>query len=617
MKPPLFFVLVLVGLTVFLTACPGNSTPDPKTFQLQVDLAGDGEGVVTSDPTGVDCGDDCDNTFNEGTTVTLTAQAGEGSSFEGFEGCTVNANTANVCTVEMDAAKTVTATFDEEDTGGDTFDLEVELAGLGIGTVTSQPSGIDCTSDIGGDCSTSFDAATSVTLTAAPTSEDSIFTGFSSNCVVDESDANICTVEVADSTEATTVTATFAASGADQFVLNVAKDGAGTGTVTSNPDGINCGTDCTETFAEATTVTLTATPDEGSEFAGFTNCVTGDTANECTVDVSNADAPIDVTASFNEEGDPSKVTLTIDSKGNGADQAVFLVEEATTGGQAYSGPIQFDPGTDVDIQVRLGATSTTNFLGWSGACTGTPSTEKCELTLAEDTDVIGIFSDGSESTANGTIAGASDDAEEYLDTNPNNTSVTVGDVTVTSGDLDFAYDTVAQVPILSGMRFTGIDLPADATILYSYIQFRADAASPTDGSGTPDNPDDDLPDVNLVISGEASDSSSTFFEIIRNLSGTGRPKTNATVAWSPAAWSQGSGNAPTKQTPDVTSIVQEITSRGGWDGAGGTGGTLTFFVEPPKDENGDYIANEQNYRQADTAEGTGTPARLIILYETP
>jgi hypothetical protein len=60
--------------------------------------------------------------------------------------------------------------------------------------------------------------------------------------------------------------------------LTVNKAGAGTGTVTSDDGGINCGADCEETYGECPTtpgklmgeqveVTLRATPDEGSVFS--------------------------------------------------------------------------------------------------------------------------------------------------------------------------------------------------------------------------------------------------------------------------------------------------------------------------------------------------------------
>jgi hypothetical protein len=52
------------------------------------------------------------------------------------------------------------------------------------------------------------------------------------------------------------------------LALSVAKTGTGSGTVTSNPAGINCGTDCTENYNVGTSVTLTAIPATGFTFAG-------------------------------------------------------------------------------------------------------------------------------------------------------------------------------------------------------------------------------------------------------------------------------------------------------------------------------------------------------------
>jgi len=51
--------------------------------------------------------------------------------------------------------------------------------------------------------------------------------------------------------------------------LTVTKQGNGTGAVTSDPPGIDCGADCTESYDNGTVVTLTANPDPGSVFAGW------------------------------------------------------------------------------------------------------------------------------------------------------------------------------------------------------------------------------------------------------------------------------------------------------------------------------------------------------------
>jgi hypothetical protein len=78
------------------------------TYQMTVTKAGTGDGLVTSSPPGIDCGDTCSVYLQEDSAVTLTATADEGSTFNGWsDACSGTAD----CVVTMDAAKSVTATF--------------------------------------------------------------------------------------------------------------------------------------------------------------------------------------------------------------------------------------------------------------------------------------------------------------------------------------------------------------------------------------------------------------------------------------------------------------------------------------------------------------------------
>ena len=87
-------------------------------------------------------------------------------------------------------------------------------------------------------------------------------------------------------------------------VLTVSKAGNGSGAVTSTPAGITCGTTCNASFTQNAAVTLTATPDNGSTFAGWGGACSGTTAT-CTVTMDNAKT---VTATFN------KATVTADTQ---------------------------------------------------------------------------------------------------------------------------------------------------------------------------------------------------------------------------------------------------------------------------------------------------------------
>jgi len=86
-----------------------ETTSPPKTYMLTVDKFG--EGIVTSDISGVNCGDDCSEAHNEGTTVVLTATSSStnGYQFSSWAGC--DSISGNTCTVTMDKDKTVLPSY--------------------------------------------------------------------------------------------------------------------------------------------------------------------------------------------------------------------------------------------------------------------------------------------------------------------------------------------------------------------------------------------------------------------------------------------------------------------------------------------------------------------------
>jgi hypothetical protein len=160
--------------------------------------------------------------------------------------------------------------------------LSVTKDGNGSGTVTSTPAGINCSSD----CSEKFPFGTAVTLTPTASSGSS-FTGWSGAC----SGSGDCVVTMDADRD---VTATFTL---ESYQLTVAKDGTGSGTVTSTPAGIDCGSDCSESFTYGTMVTLTATADTSNTFSGWSDACSG--SGDCMVTMDTAKS---VTATFNPAG---------------------------------------------------------------------------------------------------------------------------------------------------------------------------------------------------------------------------------------------------------------------------------------------------------------------------
>ena len=78
-----------------------------------------------------------------------------------------------------------------------------------------------------------------------------------------------------------------------RHAFTVARSGAGSGTVASDPAGIDCGAGCSAQFSQGTTVVLRATPAPGSAFGGWSGACSG--TADC---VLTADAAKTVTATF-------------------------------------------------------------------------------------------------------------------------------------------------------------------------------------------------------------------------------------------------------------------------------------------------------------------------------
>ena len=274
------------------------------TFALTVVKAGGGSGSVTSTPAGIECGATCTTIFDSGTAVALTAMPATGSLFAGWSGACGGTGS---CEVTMNAARSVTATFIPAIP--DAVLAPTALA-FGSRTLGAPPA--------------SLQATLQNTGTAALVVGSFAITGANA---ADFSQQNTCGASVPVGSSCT-ITASFAPTAAGSrtaalsfatndpleptlqvplsgtgvlpaFALTVSKAGAGNGTVTSAPPGIDCGASCTSNFDSGTLLALTAVPGAGSFFDGWSGDCTG--AGSCNLVMSAARA---VTATF-------KATTTI------------------------------------------------------------------------------------------------------------------------------------------------------------------------------------------------------------------------------------------------------------------------------------------------------------------
>jgi Cellulase (glycosyl hydrolase family 5)/Bacterial Ig domain/Divergent InlB B-repeat domain len=168
---------------------------------------------------------------------------------------------------------------------------ELTVTKNGSGKVLSDPAGIYCgASGVIWVCSNSFVSNSLIKLSASP-NPGSSFSGWGGACA---GNGWVCFVTMS---EAKTVTATFNPFVTNTNQLTITTEGTGSGTVISNPTGINCGpkTTCAAAFDQCTPVTLTAVAAQGSRFAGWGGACSGNSST-CSTVVST-DKP--VTATFN------------------------------------------------------------------------------------------------------------------------------------------------------------------------------------------------------------------------------------------------------------------------------------------------------------------------------
>ena len=155
----------------------------------------------------------------------------------------------------------------------------------------------------------------------------------------------------------------------------------GNGSINSAPSGIACGKTCSGTFNTGSTVHLSAQPDAGWTFAGWSGDCSG--MEDCALSKDSR-----VTAAFRQPPPPppppprGKRTLSVTLAGHGR------VQSAPSGIDCSSScSASYDDGARVQLTAQPDAGW--SFTSWSGACSGSPAS--CVITLSSDQVATATF----------------------------------------------------------------------------------------------------------------------------------------------------------------------------------------------------------------------------------
>lgn len=187
------------------------------------------------------------------------------------------------------------------------------------------------------------------------------------------------------------------------------------------------------------------------------------------------------------------------------------------------------------------------------------------------------------------VSSSSDDVEEILALNGQDGPV--GEMDLTSSDLEFGELSGGQGLMGVGLRFNYVGLPSDATITSAKLQFTVD--------NTGSNP------VTLLIYGEQSGSPSAFDNSSGNLSK--RKFTSASALWDIPAWPTDEVRGSDQQTIDFSEVLQEIINQSDWV----PGNSINLFLIPTGESIN--VTSTSGGREAVTYDADSANAAELIL----
>ncbi|MCS7307051.1 MAG: InlB B-repeat-containing protein, partial [Aquificaceae bacterium] len=247
------------------------------------------------------------------------------------------------------------------------FGTVVAVSKLGAGDISASTGNLNC----GNACSVQYGFYAKVRLTANA-SQGSSFSGWAGDCSACGNNVS-CDVEV---NKSKFCLAQFTQTSG--YTLTVNRQGSGSGTVVSNPQGINCGQTCSASFNQGTQVTLTANPAQNSVFVGWSGDCSGcGNSVQCQITM-NSDKTCNATFNIRT------YTITVERTGQGT----ITAQGCTLSWSGNTGTCSVNHGSSITL-TAIPAEGYT-FVSWSGACSGSGNT--CTLSnITENKSVSATF----------------------------------------------------------------------------------------------------------------------------------------------------------------------------------------------------------------------------------
>jgi hypothetical protein len=331
--------------------------------RVAVEIAGSGEGSVSSDVAGITCPANCSASFPARSHVTLTASTPAGNAFESWSGaCT---GTQPTCTLFIDEAKSVVARFTNRHA------FTITRQGNGFANIASVGPGVSCSA---ASCTTQHVPGSVLDLIISATADSYIDQVAYPGCLPY---LPACRV---------TMNGPQTLSYVAKLKPVVTASVVGGGVVRSRSAGIDCPTTCSAPFAIGS-VELYTVDNPGWHFVRWEGACAQ--LGFCNVYL---DRDMSVTAVF--ERNPE---LAITFAGNGGGRV-------TDPGGTFACIAACTRSLETPRLVSLTAVpdAGSTFAGWGGACSGTAP--NCELTFQAATTVTVTFT---RASSGGSVGGGS------------------------------------------------------------------------------------------------------------------------------------------------------------------------------------------------------------------